>query len=566
MGKLFLKIKEIWKTLDTSIYTGKQLENNLNALTSVSVFSAFLGFTMFILDILTGQSGMIIAAVAACISGVLCAFIAGKLKNREVAVVIPTVFCAVVFTFYTMNGTADGAGMLWTLIVPIGISYFVSVKYGILLSVYYSVFFAIICYTPVGCDMKQYFTPTFISRFPIVYFSTAVFTIVAMVQYHTASLKARNYESDLKQEVEELTRQERERRKEVEAMSLHTVQTLANAIDAKDRYTKGHSFRVSEYSAILARELGMDKQEVEVLRLEALLHDIGKIGIPDSILNKPGRLSDIEFHIIQSHTEMGAKILQNIETLEGAKSVALSHHEKYDGTGYPQKLAGKDIPLHARIIGIADAYDAMHSTRIYRPALSEAEVHDELIHGRGTQFDPTFLDCFLKLLDEGKMVVDATHNDAVNLEDYSTLPLETLSREVQEVVEQLPEVSKTMYEGRYAMNYDEFQRVYAYVQAMAERYKLQFQMVMINITPKADTQVSQDRQQAATEALATAIRRTAREVDVCAQCSDTQVLGVFLGTELPNVEKIMDRVINSYFKIFDGSEFDIQWETSPTKL
>lgn len=190
---------------------------------------------------------------------------------------------------------------------------------------------------------------------------------------------------------------------QVESLTLQSITTIANTIDAKDTYTKGHSIRVSEYSAQLAQALGWSKEAIQNLKYIALLHDIGKISVPDSILNKPDKLTDTEYEIIKSHTTVGGEILKDISMIKDVDAGARYHHERYDGKGYPSGLAGEEIPLVARIIGIADAYDAMNSKRIYRNPLPPETIRKELIRGRGTQFDPFLLDKFVELLDEGKI-------------------------------------------------------------------------------------------------------------------------------------------------------------------
>ena len=179
------------------------------------------------------------------------------------------------------------------------------------------------------------------------------------------------------------------------------MQTLANTIDAKDHYTKGHSTRVSQYSTMIAQALGWDAERVNDLRCAALLHDIGKIGVPDSILNKPTRLTDLEFSIIKSHTTIGGDILRDRIMIESAGDVARGHHERYDGKGYPFGLKGEDIPEGARIVAVADAFDAMSSDRVYRKACSRDYIRQELESGRGKQFDPQIADVFIDMFDRG---------------------------------------------------------------------------------------------------------------------------------------------------------------------
>lgn len=212
-----------------------------------------------------------------------------------------------------------------------------------------------------------------------------------------------NFQERLKEEVTRQTKNAEDRRKQVEKMSLQTVETLASAIDAKDPYTKGHSSRVAEYSVLLARKFGHDDKYLENLRYFGLLHDIGKISVPDSVLNKPSKLTDAEFAVIKSHTTVGAGILKQIESMPGIDIAAGYHHERYDGRGYPEGLSGENIPEIARIISIADSYDAMNSRRVYRNSLPKEKIREELVRGRGTQFDPDMLDAFLVLFDGGEL-------------------------------------------------------------------------------------------------------------------------------------------------------------------
>jgi diguanylate cyclase (GGDEF)-like protein/putative nucleotidyltransferase with HDIG domain len=186
-------------------------------------------------------------------------------------------------------------------------------------------------------------------------------------------------------------------------MTLQTIRTIVNTIDAKDEYTKGHSQRVSAYSKALAKELGLEKSEVERVEYIALLHDIGKIGVPDNILNKAGRLTNEEFAIMKQHTVVGSDILKDIDAIEGLAVGAKYHHEKYDGTGYPEGLKGEEIPYIARIIGICDAYDAMTSNRIYRKRLTKEDVCNEIERCSGTQFDPEIAKAFLNMLREDRL-------------------------------------------------------------------------------------------------------------------------------------------------------------------
>ena len=200
-------------------------------------------------------------------------------------------------------------------------------------------------------------------------------------------------------------------------MGNETILTIAKTVDAKDENTSQHSSRVSEYSVMIAKRLGFDSEECERLRQTALLHDIGKIGIPDSVLKKPARLTDEEYTIMKSHVLKGAEILKNFTLIDNVEEGALYHHERYDGRGYVHGLKGEEIPLNARIIGIADAFDAMTANRVYRKKLDIDFVIDELKKGRGTQFDPNLVDIMLDLIEDGEINVAQLYDTVCGSEE-----------------------------------------------------------------------------------------------------------------------------------------------------
>ena len=192
-------------------------------------------------------------------------------------------------------------------------------------------------------------------------------------------------------------------KKENKKITLQMMESLSTTIEAKDEYTRGHSRRVAQYAALIAKNLGWTKEEIQNLKNCAYLHDIGKIGIPDQILNKPGKLTNEEFNLIKQHTTIGQDILKDITIIPHIDEVTRSHHEHYDGTGYPDGLKGNEIPIQARVIALADSYDAMNSKRIYRNALSHGRIYHEIQMNAGTQFDPEITKVFLKLMDNGSL-------------------------------------------------------------------------------------------------------------------------------------------------------------------
>ena len=205
---------------------------------------------------------------------------------------------------------------------------------------------------------------------------------------------------DLAYEVERKTQEIMCQHERLERITRQIIRTLSGAIDTKDTYTNGHSTRVADYSKEIARRAGFSDKMQDDIYMMGLLHDVGKIGIPDAIINKPAKLTDEEYAIIKKHPVMGEKILKNITEFPKLGAGARWHHERYDGKGYPDGISVQDIPQEARIIAVSDAYDAMTSRRSYRDVLPQSKVVAEMQRGKGTQFDPDFADIMLSMIAE----------------------------------------------------------------------------------------------------------------------------------------------------------------------
>lgn len=190
--------------------------------------------------------------------------------------------------------------------------------------------------------------------------------------------------------------------KDLRELFYKTIKLIASALDAKDPYTHGHSLRVTMYSLILAKSLNLDDTTLEEIETAGLLHDIGKIGIPQKILCKPDKLTDEEYELMKSHPARAEKMLMGIKKLTVVSNWLRCHHERWDGKGYPYGLKGEEIPISGRIIALADTYDAMTSTRSYRKALEHEVAIEEIKRCAGTQFDPVLADLFVKCSDEIK--------------------------------------------------------------------------------------------------------------------------------------------------------------------
>ena len=423
------KLREIRETLSRSIFVGDRCEKNLRNIVVMAVIVMALGGVLTVLNLAQKQYVMALTCFMLLLSELVSYIAVKRYKNKNVAMAITLLVVVFVLT-YDVLFADNGFAFLWTLLVPLAISYMFSIRIGAAITGYFQLLFVILFYTPIRQYMAPRYSEIMMARFPLLFFFYSLVVMFIMYQYHRSVLFEIDYTDKLNEEVARQTAVAEERSHRIEQMSLQTIQTLANAIDAKDPYTKGHSTRVSQYSVLIAEALGWDRERLNNLRYSALLHDIGKIGVPDSILNNPKRLTEVEYDIIKSHTTMGGDILRDRIIIGIAEGVARSHHERYDGKGYPQGLKGEEISEEARIVAIADAFDSMSSNRVYRKACDRAYIRRELSEGRGKQFDPRFVDIFLALWDSGKV-------DAIIRSEYveRDTGVEASSALLQEVME-----------------------------------------------------------------------------------------------------------------------------------
>jgi putative nucleotidyltransferase with HDIG domain len=206
-------------------------------------------------------------------------------------------------------------------------------------------------------------------------------------------IENRNYKQSLEVRV-------RYQARKLNAAYLNSIKSLAQALEAKDRYTKGHSLRVSRLAVAIAEEMGLPQERIDNLKIAGLVHDIGKIGVSEFVLNKPAGLTDGEFNQVKKHCEIGARILKPLGGDDEIIAVVRSHHESYDGNGYPDGLQAGEIPLGARILAVADSYDAMTSERPYRPPVSAGEAADEIERHSDTKFDTDVVAAFFRVLEK----------------------------------------------------------------------------------------------------------------------------------------------------------------------
>lgn len=361
----------------------------------------------------------------------------------------------------------------------------------------------------------------------------------------------------LLQAVKQISKMEEDRKEaieEVESLSRSAMEALAKTVDAKDRYTSGHSMRVAEVACLIAKEMGWDDSQISELRFQGMMHDIGKIGVPDTVLNKPGRLSGIEFELIQSHTTVGSDILKNVTTIQGVEPAARHHHERYDGNGYPDHLSGEDIPINARIIGVADAYDAMNSDRIYRKALPKEKIREELIKGKGSQFDPNLIDIFVKLLDEDRLDIKENNDSFVARrgEGYdSTEFANELKGEINDII------------GDYSLDVVERVKLGELTNVfrkLRDEYDDNFQIIVFSLRAKEGTTVTIQYLDKAIESMEISIQKSIREADISVRYSKTQMLMVLFEVNPNSLNFIIQRILLDFYKLFDASPLDISYK------
>ena len=341
---------------------------------------------------------------------------------------------------------------------------------------------------------------------------------------------------------------------QVEHLSRTAMEALAKTVDAKDRYTSGHSLRVAEVACLIAAEWGWDDEQISELRFQGMMHDIGKIGVPDSVLNKPGKLTSIEFELIQSHTTVGSDILKNITSIPGVEKVARHHHERFDGNGYPDHLKGDEIPINARIICVADAYDAMNSDRVYRKALPKDTIRKEIINGRGTQFDPFLVDVFIKLIDEDRLKVNESSESYISRQG-NNIDTSDFAIELNDEIDRIRGNNSIETVERVKLG-----EVTSLFRKLRDEYEYDFMVIAFSIRPKEETNVTDDYLDKAADTMKISIRKSIRDEDVSVRYSNTQMLAVLFNADPNSINLVVQRILLDFYKLFDASTLDISYK------
>ncbi|MEE0956270.1 MAG: HD domain-containing protein [Eubacterium sp.] len=331
-------------------------------------------------------------------------------------------------------------------------------------------------------------------------------------------------------------------KEETEEMGIQLVTTLVNAVDAKDPYTNGHSNRVALYSREIARMDGKSEEYQDRIFYMGIVHDIGKIGIPDSILQKPGRLTDEEFGVIKTHPNQGADILSDTTEMPWIVKGARWHHERYDGKGYPDGLAGDEIPEEARIIAVADAYDAMTSDRSYRSGMDQKKVRTIIEEGKGTQWDPHFADIMIEMIDRDKnyKMRGSTGSDILGVISLSLLLDSGFSEK-----------------GPLSTYDDGFKQIYQFLKKYARRNKKDVQLVLLTLHNKDKNRGNEFLD--ASGQLAEVIKGSIRQSDILSQLNEIQFMIILTDATVDNADIAINRIMDRFASI-SGGEYKLTYE------
>ena len=374
----------------------------------VSLSMTVLGIIMTVTTYLEGNMAMVAVSLTYGPLFLISFIVSSITKKPHFFLALGYILSFAMEFVFLITGGQQGFGIFWMCIITLFTFYTTKKRTFFIVNSLYLLFVILGFWTPLSHFCYD-FSATMRVRFPLLYMIELIFASIikirlSKVEYNRNLLFENLIElhNSLQQQVEERTKELKEEKNNSEKLLIELTQALATTIDAKDKYTSGHSRRVAEYSKMLAAALGKDVKTQQEIYLFALLHDIGKIGIPDGIINKREKLTEEEYAEIKKHPQIGYEILKSITIMPKLKSGVRWHHERIDGNGYPDGLMGDDIPEYARIISVADAYDAMTSNRSYRDSLPQDVVRSEIEKHIGSQFDPQVAAKMLEIIDNDK--------------------------------------------------------------------------------------------------------------------------------------------------------------------
>lgn len=389
-------ISQFFSFLNTDSMTESQHKHKFILILFAEILIVAFMLTVTISDMITGNSQYNLYSIILLILYSLTLFFHIITHGKG----FPNIMLCLIFglnclvSFYIKGNS--GIGAIWLLVMPTLTMYVIGLSFG-----FYSTFIVFVAFLGLfiipasRIDLLTRYSPSFLIRYTLFFLVDYFLCTVAMSDFQKLKIKAIKNQK-------ELTAAVIEEHNKVVSMSMQTIISISNAVEAKDIHVGKHSQRVAHFACLIAKKMGWKNEDIERLHTIAMLHDIGKIGVESSILNKEGNLTDEEFEKLKTHTTIGGKILKNLTIIPGADEGANYHHEHFDGKGYPEGLSYKNIPLVARIICIADSFDAMKFPRIYKNGMSSEQIKDELINNRGTQFDPQLTDFFIEVCNENQ--------------------------------------------------------------------------------------------------------------------------------------------------------------------
>lgn len=298
-------------------------------------------------------------------------------------------------------GANDGFSLLWYLLLPVITLILLGMKFGVPVCVIYGLYITISFWTPLGNIFNYDYGRDYRFFYPVFYWGFCLVVITVDIFYKNYQMRQADDEHELEKEVQSAVAG-------TKVLMINSVTAISRMLDEKDGYTQQHSKRVAQYSELIAQNMKSrtyTKEEIDIIYRSALLHDIGKIAVPDAVLNKPSRLTDGEYELMKKHTIWGKEILAGLEFLPQADMGAAYHHERFDGKGYPYGLKGDKIPDIVRIISAADSLDAMSSNRCYRRHCDKDYIISEFEKGAGTQFDADVAQVVVELIKEGRIIL-----------------------------------------------------------------------------------------------------------------------------------------------------------------
>ena len=366
---------------------------------------------LFLIDIENFRLGKYVIGIVTLVVGIVSVTAVFVIRRFQKVVLV----CRIaVFLFLLLAaailyaGANDGFSLLWYLLLPVITLVPLGMPFGAPVCIGFGLWIMAFFWTPLADILRYDYPRDYRVFYPIFYWGFCLMVVAMDIFYKNYQIRQQQNEENLENEVQEAVAGTKN-------LMIHSVTAISQLIDAKDRYTREHSQRVAEYSRLIADYMKgghATGEELELIYRSGLLHDIGKIAVPDAVLNKPERLTDEEYKEMKSHVVKGGEILKSFTLIDNIEEGALYHHERYDGKGYVHGLKGEEIPLNARIIGIADAFDAMTANRVYRKKLDMDFVLGELKKGRGTQFDPQLTDIMLHLIETGQIDMQRLYDNA----------------------------------------------------------------------------------------------------------------------------------------------------------